>query len=52
MRHRPTEELEQLLRERLTKVIDAEVSPPAYMDPERPLAVDIHELDVDESESN
>ena len=27
MRHRPTEELEQLLRERLTKVIEAEVTP-------------------------
>jgi hypothetical protein len=27
MRHRPTEELEQLLRERLTKVIEAEVAP-------------------------
>lgn len=29
MRHRPTEELEQLLRERLTKVIDGQVSEPA-----------------------
>jgi len=29
MRHRPTEELEQLLRERLTKTIDAEVLMPA-----------------------
>ena len=27
LRHRPTEELEQLLRERLTKVIEAEVTP-------------------------
>jgi len=27
MRHRPTEELEQLLRERLTKVIEGEVTP-------------------------
>lgn len=27
MRHRPTEELEQLLRERLTRVIEAEVAP-------------------------
>jgi hypothetical protein len=27
MRHRPTEELEQLLRERLTRVIEAEVTP-------------------------
>ena len=29
MRHRPTEELEQMLRERLTKVIEAEVTEPA-----------------------
>ena len=29
MRHRPTEELEQLLRERLTKVIEGEVTPNA-----------------------
>jgi hypothetical protein len=27
MRHRPTEELEQLLRERLTRVIEGEVTP-------------------------
>jgi hypothetical protein len=27
MRHRPTEELEQLLRERLTRVINAEPTP-------------------------
>jgi hypothetical protein len=27
MRHRPTEELEQMLRERLTRVIEAEVVP-------------------------
>jgi hypothetical protein len=27
MRHRPTEELEQLLRERLTRVIEGEVVP-------------------------
>jgi hypothetical protein len=28
MRHRPTEELEQMLRERLTKVLEAEVVDP------------------------
>jgi hypothetical protein len=52
MRHRPTEELEQLLRERLTRVLDAdEVSPPAYLDPERPLAVRLDELDdLDDAE--
>jgi hypothetical protein len=27
MRHRPTEELEQMLRERLTRVIEGEVVP-------------------------
>lgn len=46
MRHRPTEELEQLLRERLTRVIDAEpIESPAYLDPERPFSVSIDELD-------
>jgi hypothetical protein len=51
MRHRPTEELEQLLRERLTKVIEAEPVPtPSYMDPERPISLDLNELDDDESE--
>ena len=53
MRHRPTEELEQLLRERLTKVIDAEPMPaPSYMDPERPITLDPNELDADESEQS
>lgn len=33
LRHRPTEELEQLLRERLTKVIEAEVAPPVDTTP-------------------
>jgi hypothetical protein len=33
MRHRPTEELEQLLRERLTKVIEAEVTPNTRPEP-------------------
>lgn len=53
MRHRPTEELEQLLRERLTKIIDAEPMPaPSYMDPERPITLDPNELDDDESEQS
>jgi len=53
MRHRPTEELEQLLRERLTKIIEAEPMPtPSYMDPERPIALDPNELDDDESEQS
>jgi hypothetical protein len=33
MRHRPTEELEQMLRERLTRVIDAEERPSASYTP-------------------
>ena len=38
MRHRPTEELEQLLRERLMKTLDAEdAAPKPYEDPARPL---------------
>jgi hypothetical protein len=53
MRHRPTEELEQLLRERLTRVIEADpVAPPAYLDPERPMAVSLDDLDDDEPEQN
>lgn len=45
MRHRPTEELEQLLRERLTKVITAEtyVLPPSE-DPARPLDLSTDDL--------
>lgn len=42
MRHRPTEELEQLLRERLTKVIEGEVTPTA-----RPTMPEISVDDVD-----
>lgn len=41
MRHRPTEELEQLLRERLLKTLDAEETVPAYADPARPIPIDI-----------
>lgn len=45
MRHRPTEELEQMLRERLTKVIDAEtyVLPPEK-DPMQPLDISTADL--------
>ena len=42
MRHRPTEELEQLLRERLTKVIEGEVTPTT-----RPAPPEISVDDVD-----
>ena len=45
MRHRPTEELEQLLRERLTRVIDAEVQPST-----RPKIEDISVDDVNPTE--
>ena len=45
MRHRPTAELEQLLRERLTNVIHAETKVvPAYMDPAQPLNVGATDL--------
>lgn len=47
MRHRPTEELEQLLRERLLKTLDAE-TPEArpYDDPARPLHLRADDLDI------
>lgn len=43
MRHRPTEELEQLLRERLMKTLDAEPVP-VHADPAQPLTLDLNEL--------
>ena len=45
MRHRPTEELEQMLRERLTKVIEADtyVLPPEK-DPAQPLNISTSDL--------
>lgn len=43
MRHRPTEELEQLLRERLMKTLDAE-EVPVYTDPAQPLHLDVDEV--------
>jgi len=49
MRHRPTEELEQLLRERLTKTLDMETSDPKpYDDPARPIVIDVDELKAPE----
>jgi hypothetical protein len=44
MRHRPTEELEQLLRERLLKTLDAETPLPAYTDPAQPLHLDVSDV--------
>lgn len=44
MRHRPTEELEQLLRERLLKTLDADTPTPAYTDPAQPLTLDVDEV--------
>jgi hypothetical protein len=41
MRHRPTEELEQLLRERLMKTLDADTPVPAHYDPAQPLHLDV-----------
>lgn len=56
MRHRPTEELEQLLRERLTKTLDAEpaYTAPPHLDPAQPLDLDVTDAfdttdDADES---
>jgi hypothetical protein len=39
MRHRPTEELEQMLRERLTKVIEGEVTEAPRKMPAAPLDI-------------
>lgn len=46
MRHRPTEELEQMLRERLLKTLDADSGAPvpAYADPAQPLVLDVDEV--------
>jgi len=54
MRHRPTEELEQLLRERLLKTVEADTIRPAYEDAAapRPLPLDaLDELDVVDDDS-
>jgi hypothetical protein len=48
MRHRPTEELEQLLRERLTRVIEAEVTAPPPTAPQKPTEINFTELQTDD----
>jgi hypothetical protein len=48
MRHRPTEELEQLLRERLTRVIEAEVVQPPPAAAQKPADIDFTELQTDD----
>lgn len=48
MRHRPTEELEQLLRERLTRVIEAEVVQPPAAQAQQPADIDFSELQTDD----
>lgn len=48
MRHRPTEELEQLLRERLTRVIEAEVTEPPSAAAQKPAQIDFTELQTDD----
>ena len=48
MRHRPTEELEQLLRERLTRVIEAEVTAPPPMPTQKATQIDFSELETDD----
>jgi hypothetical protein len=48
MRHRPTEELEQLLRERLTRVIEAEVVAPAPAETQKSTPIDFSELETDD----
>jgi hypothetical protein len=44
MRHRPTEELEQLLRERLTRVVEAEAYEPEQQATRQPIRLDISEV--------
>lgn len=46
MRHRPTEELEQLLRERLMKTLDADDTAPVplHQDAARPIELDVDDL--------
>lgn len=45
MRHRPTEELEQMLRERLTKVLEAEVVDNTKPEPKK-IQIDISDVDA------
>jgi hypothetical protein len=46
MRHRPTEELEQLLRERLTKVLEAEVMDNTKKPAISQVKIDISDVDA------
>lgn len=46
MRHRPTEELEQLLRERLTKVLEAEVVDDTAKPSPKKIQIDISDVDA------
>lgn len=48
MRHKPTEELEQLLRERLTRVIEAEVTAPPPAETQKATPIDFTELETDD----
>jgi hypothetical protein len=50
MRHRPTEELEQLLRERLTRTLDAEPVP-IHADPAQPLTLDVDDVVATDDET-
>ena len=45
MRHRPTEELEQMLRERLTKVLEAEVVDTAKPETKK-IQIDVSDVDA------
>jgi hypothetical protein len=46
MRHRPTEELEQMLRERLTKVLEAEVVDNTIKPAISQVKIDISDVDA------
>jgi hypothetical protein len=49
MRHRPTEELEQLLRERLTRVIEGDVVESPMERAMAPIAIDVSEIRMQDS---
>jgi hypothetical protein len=49
MRHRPTEELEQLLRERLTRVIEGDVVESPMERAMAPIAIDVSEIRMQNS---
>jgi len=46
VRHRPTEELEQLLRERLTKVLEAEVVDNTQKPAKAQVKIDISDVEA------